>query len=84
MEDQQDISQRTVIVLVVLTVIISAFGTLAVLSEVNTIGTVSVREPGTSTADVQLTILDPNKIQKEEPSMALATGKVSLNILSPE
>lgn len=76
---EQDLSQKTVIVLVILTVLISVFGTVAVLSEVNHYQPVPVSKPVKSNADVKLEIIDPASLEPPK-----STGHVALNIINPQ
>ena len=76
----EDISNKTIVVLVVLTVIISVLGTFVVLNEVSNlekpnIRTV-VRDETTQQGRVSLEILP-----REEPLTGSATGKVTFEIL---
>ena len=74
-----DISNKTIVVLVILTVIISLLGTLIVMNEVSNMkfsGSKGISSSGSS-GKVELTILPAP--EKSEPDSA--TGMVSLEIL---
>lgn len=76
----EDISNKTIVVLVVLTVIISVLGTFVVLNEVSNLEKPNVRtvvsDQTTQQGRVSLEIL-PN----EEPLTASTTGHVTFEIL---
>lgn len=79
-----DLSQKTVVVLVVLTVLISVFGTVAVLSEANTIKTYSqVQTKAPTKAEVKLEVINPND-RAALPNSGLATGRVALEVVPPK
>jgi hypothetical protein len=83
--DKPDLSQKTIIVLVVLTVLISALGTFAVLNEVNTVKLYAPQQTsGTTSGQAQLTILKPGDTGVSTPAIQSATGRMSLNILPPK
>ena len=75
----EDISNKTIVVLVVLTVIISVLGTIVVLAEVQQFEAgmqPNVVGKSTSTAQVSLEVLP-----REEKPMSSTTGAVVLEIL---
>jgi hypothetical protein len=78
LEQKPDLSQKAVIVLVVLTVLISVLGTVAVLNEVGNVRGVAVSkaEPQPAIGQVKLEIKAPNIPQSDS-----TTGRVALNIL---
>ena len=76
-----DLSQKTVVVLVILTVLISVFGTFAVLIESNNIQTeIGVKKTGSAKAQVSLNFINPN----EQPEVPITTGQVALEIINPK
>ena len=83
-QEETDLSQKTVVVLVILTVLISLFGTLAVLSESNSVKTeIGVETKGPTTGKVRLNVINPNDPVpvSDNNQIGLATGKVALNVL---
>ena len=73
-----DVSQKTIVVLVILTVLISILGTWTVLSEV---GKINIQEKTpTSSANVQLNILEPGQVLQTPSKPPTTTGKDILNI----
>lgn len=77
--DKADLSQKTVIVLVVLTVLISIFGTFAVLDASNSIKLIpGSEESPVSTAKVKLSVVKPPESQEQKNS---AVGNLALNIV---
>ena len=75
----EDISNKTIVVLVILTVVISILGTVVVLNEVSNAKIVvsqkapAVSKGATAQGEVKLTILPP-------PQVDTATGQVVLTI----
>ena len=83
MEESNDLSQKTVVVLVVLTVLISVFGTFAVLLESNNIKTqVGVKTEGAASGEVKFQVINPN--DKTTSAESLATGKVAFIVEKPK
>ena len=81
---QGDISNKTIVVLVILTVLISVLGTLTVLNEVKTqadaLAKVTHKTSGTAVGQVSLTISGPApQTPKLEPTHS--TGYVALTIV---
>jgi len=77
----EDISNKTIVVLVILTVIISILGAVVVLNEVSNLKVpvkTAITE-GKSTGVVSLEILP-----REEPAMKTSTGQVTLEIIPRE
>jgi len=77
----EDLSRKTIVALVLLTVIISILGTWIVLEEVNNIQ-IQQQPPrltttSSSQGEVSLEVIGP----KEKPPASLSTGKVTLEIL---
>ncbi|MBW2991069.1 hypothetical protein KY348_05195 [Candidatus Woesearchaeota archaeon] len=80
----EDISNKTIVVLVVLTVLISILGTVVVLNEVSSTQIVLNQEPPTVStsrtsgkAEVRLTILS----NEQKPQSDSAIGYVTLEII---
>jgi len=83
-DKQSDLSQKTVVVLVVLTVLISIFGTFAVLDASKTVKVPSQITPEKSTeAKVRLNILNPSDLESQK-NQGSSTGRVALEILPPK
>ena len=78
MEANNDISKRTVLVLLILTLVISVVGTWTILSQPTTIyKTIKIGAP--ESGKVLLNIAPPEAPQP--PAIAKDGGKVSVNIL---
>jgi hypothetical protein len=73
---EADISNKTIVVLVVLTVIISILSTLVVLNEISTVKFDSVKQSKTQSSSVGQVKLEI----RPEPGQSQATGMVVLNI----
>ncbi len=81
---QSDLSQKTVVVLVILTVLISVFGTFAVLDASSSIKTTAKQAgPAETQGKVTLNILSSEQLSNEK-SAGSSTGRVALEILPPE
>lgn len=76
MEKGNDISKRTVLVLLVLTLVVSVVGTWTILSQPTTIYR-TVTYDGEDVGQVRLNIREPF-----EPEVPVEAGKVSLNIVN--
>jgi hypothetical protein len=77
MEAHSDISKRTVLVLLILTLVISVVGTWTVLSQPTTIYK-TVQLGGPESGKVMVGITEPSAPQA--PAMSNEGGKVSINI----
>jgi len=73
----EDLSKKTITVLVVLTLLISGLGTWAVISEINNVN-VPVQEGRSGSGQVSLNIVSPT-----EPVQNSATGQVVFEIKKP-
>ncbi|RJQ17203.1 hypothetical protein C4573_04080 [Candidatus Woesearchaeota archaeon] len=73
--EKPDLSQKTIVVLVVLTILISILGTLSVMYEYGSIKVTTQTEPKTSQASVKLNIISPEELQPKT-----STGQVILEI----
>ncbi|KYK26884.1 hypothetical protein AYK26_07110 [Euryarchaeota archaeon SM23-78] len=78
----EDISNKTIVVLVILTVIISILGTLVVLNEVNNLKAESFNTIGRGSSSSGRVSLEV--IPREQPALGGSTGQVTLEILSRE
>ena len=78
----EDISRRTIVVLLVLVTVLSVLGTYVVLNEINkyALTQAPVEEPGNvATGKVEFRILPPDG----PPPETKVTGRVTLGILDP-
>jgi hypothetical protein len=71
----QDVSRKTIVVLLILVTILSTVGTFAVLNELWNAKPVETPVQKTQSAHVQFTILKP-----QEPATTAVTGRVTLTI----
>jgi hypothetical protein len=76
-----DISKKTIIVLVVLTVVISMLGTYTVINELHNVKPIA--KQGSSQANVQFSITQPTTStpQPDTKAVGAATGNVAFQIL---
>lgn len=78
--ENKDISKRTVLVLLILTLVISVVGTWTILSQPTTIYKISDESGRTSEGEVRVNILD-GPTTPAEPPIGNTDGQVSINIL---
>lgn len=74
-----DISSRTVLVLVLLTLSVSLVGTFAVTSELSKIPAVQQEEP-VSSGEVKLEITSPEEQQRQQQKLS-GDGRVAIEIV---
>ncbi len=78
---ENEVSKRTITVLVILTVVVSMLGTLSVLSAAATIKSQNAASQSTESGWVGLNIKEGEKRAEQAPS---PTGMVAFNILEEE
>lgn len=81
----EDIPKGIIIVLLIITVLISVLGTWTVLDQLSEVRVQQVVKPSgspTGTAEVSITVLDPNA-PKAPPKTSSATGEVAITVLEP-
>jgi len=81
-----DVSKNAILVLLVLTLFVSAFGTWVVLKATENVGvaptTVQAAPKTTGTGEIRVDIIRPE--DKKGPAKGSATGLITLSIINPE
>lgn len=75
-KEKKDTVRATILVLLVLTILISAISTWYVLDMINSVKQQYAAQPAVSYGQISVGIINPN----EKPATSIATGKVVLSI----
>ena len=82
--ENKDISKRTVLVLLVLTLVISVVGTWTILSQPTTIYKTTDISGSDDAGKVSVRIWDGSTTAPAEPKVSDEGGQVAINIIKPE